>query len=70
MRSHPHYRSSRTGRFIGMDLREPPIDFQALAASMGVSACRVTDASQIGDAVTAAIAAREPRLVEITIGTE
>ncbi len=70
MRSHPHYRSTRTGRFIGMDLREPPIDFQALAASMGVSACRVTEAGQIGDAVTAAIAARKPRLVEITIGTE
>jgi benzoylformate decarboxylase len=70
MRSHPDYLSARTGRYIGMDLHDPPIDFQALATSMGVPACRVTEAAQIGDAVTAAIASRKPRLVEIVIGTE
>jgi benzoylformate decarboxylase len=70
MRSHPDYLSTRTGRYIGMDLRDPTIDFQALAASMGVPATRVTKAEEIGNAVTGAIASRKPRLVEIVVGTE
>jgi len=70
MRSHPNYLSARTGRFIGMDLRDPAVDFQALAAAMGVPARRVTVATEIGEAVKGAIASRKPRLVEILIGTE
>ncbi len=70
MRSHPDYSSTRTGRFIGMDLRDPELDFQALATSMGVPACKVTKAAQIGDAVTGAIASRKPNVVEIVIDTE
>ena len=41
MRSQEHYASARAGRFIGMDLVDPTIDFMALAASMGVRASRI-----------------------------
>ncbi|MBU9198316.1 MULTISPECIES: thiamine pyrophosphate-dependent enzyme [Burkholderia] len=37
MKSQHHFASVRAGRFIGMDLDEPPIDFLALAAP---GACR------------------------------
>jgi len=70
MRTQPHYLSARAGRFIGMDLRDPAIDFQALAASMGVSACRIDKAAEIGEAVRQAITSRKPRLIEIVVGTE
>ena len=38
MRSQPHYLSAQTGQFIGMDIADPPIDFQSLSRAMGVPA--------------------------------
>ena len=70
MRSQTHYTSARTGRFIAMDINDPPVDFLALAASMGVSAERVTDASEIRPRVAAAIASGVPNLIEVVIETE
>ena len=70
MRSQTHYTSARTGRFIAMDMTDPPIDFLALAASMGVPAERVTEAAQIRPRVAAAIASGLPNLIEVVVETE
>lgn len=57
----------RTGRFIGMDLDDPPIDFVALARSMAVDATTVDHAADVGDAVRAALASGRPHLLELPI---
>ncbi len=70
MRTQSHYLSVRTGRFIGMDLASPAVDFQSLAKSMGVPARRLTAAAEIHDALREGIASCRPNLIEIVIGTE
>jgi benzoylformate decarboxylase len=59
--------SVRTGRFVGMELDDPPIDFLALATSMGVAATRVDHADDVGDVVRGALATGGPHLVELAI---
>jgi benzoylformate decarboxylase len=59
--------SVRTGRFVGMDLDEPPIDFPALARSMGVDATVVESAGDVGDALRAAMATGRPHVLELPI---
>lgn len=54
-------------RFIGMDLRDPEIDFVQLAASMGVPARRVTDPQDVAPALREAFAAAGPRLVDVRV---
>jgi benzoylformate decarboxylase len=70
MRSQPHSLSAQTGRFIGMDLTKPPIDFGALATAMGLPAKRLGRADEIADTVTEAIASCRPNLIEIAVGVE
>jgi benzoylformate decarboxylase len=57
----------RTGRFVGMDLDDPPIDFLALAASMAVDATRIDHASDVGDAMRSALASGRPHVLELPI---
>jgi benzoylformate decarboxylase len=57
----------RTGRYVGMDLDQPPVDFVALAQSMGVAASLVTTAADVGDALQAAMATGKPHLLELPI---
>ena len=56
-------------RFIGMDLDSPPVDYQALAASMGVPSVRVDSAADAGDAVRAGLDANGPTLIEVPVAT-
>jgi benzoylformate decarboxylase len=56
--------AARTGRFIGMDLDDPPVDFLALARSMAVDATALDHA---GDAVKAALATGRPHVLELPI---
>ena len=67
MRAQPHFLSARSNRFIAMDLVDPPVDFLALAASMGVPARRVGSAADIAGAVEAGIASGVPNLIELPI---
>ena len=53
----------------GMDLDRPPVDFCALAASMGVPAQRVEKAADVGPAAEAAWASGRPALLELPIAT-
>ncbi|MGK2947910.1 MAG: thiamine pyrophosphate-binding protein [Acidimicrobiales bacterium] len=59
--------SARTGRFVGMDLDAPPIDFLALATSMGVGGTMVESAADVGDVVRTALAAGRPHVIELPI---
>ncbi len=57
----------KTEKFIGMDLRDPEIDFIALAQSLGVPARRVTSAAEIGPALKESIAAGGPHLIDVSV---
>ena len=61
------YANAKAGRFVGMDVVDPAIDFQALAASMGVPAERADDREAIGAAVGRALKRDGPSLIEIPI---
>jgi benzoylformate decarboxylase len=59
--------SAATGRFVGMDLADPPVDFSALAVSMGVAATRIDKAADVGPAAEAAWRSGQPALLELPI---
>jgi benzoylformate decarboxylase len=61
------YANAKAGRFIGMDVVDPAIDFQALAASMGVPAERANDRDAIGAAIARGLEREGPSLIEIPI---
>ena len=61
------YANAKAGRFVGMDVVDPAIDFQALAASMGVPAERADDREAIGAAVGRALERDGPSLIEVPI---
>jgi benzoylformate decarboxylase len=56
-----------TDRFIGMDFVDPPIEFAALARSLGVQGHRIGNPAAFTSAYAEALAAREPVLLEIMI---
>jgi benzoylformate decarboxylase len=56
-----------TDRFVGMDIRDPAIDFTGLAQSMGVPARRVTDPDDVVPALREAAARAGPGLVEVMV---
>lgn len=56
-----------SNRFIGMDIRDPEIDFMALAQSMGLHATHVSDPQDLGDALKAALASGRPNLLEVAV---
>lgn len=56
-----------TDRFVGMDIRDPAIDFCALARSMGVPARRVADPNDVVPALREAAARGGPGLVEVMV---
>jgi benzoylformate decarboxylase len=56
-----------TERFIGMDLRQPEIDFVALSQSLGVPAQRIDDPDAVAPALKAAIASGGPSLLDVRV---
>jgi benzoylformate decarboxylase len=57
----------KTDKFTGMDLREPELDFVALAQSFGIAARRVTDPQDIAPALREAFASGKPNLIDIRV---
>jgi len=56
------------GRYEGLDLVEPAIDYVALAQSLGVPAVKVTEPDELADAVRESLAGRQgPRLIEVPV---
>ena len=54
-------------RFTGMDLRDPEIDFVALATSMGLAAKRISRPDQIAPALREGLASGTPNLLDIRV---
>ena len=53
--------------FIGMDIRDPDIDFVRLAQSMGLQSRRVDRAADLADALKAGIDSGLPNLIEVRV---
>lgn len=60
-------RNAVAGKFVGMDVDNPAIDFQALAKSMGVPSTLAKTAGDVSTAVTAALREKGPVLIEIPV---
>jgi len=54
-------------RFVGMDLRDPSIDYTGLARAFGLAARRVTDPADIAPALREAVASGAPYLIEVMV---
>jgi benzoylformate decarboxylase len=59
--------SARSGRYVGMDLADPGIDFVALAGSMGIAGRTVEDAEELEQAVDEALGSGKPQLLHVPI---
>jgi benzoylformate decarboxylase len=57
----------KTDQFTGMDLRDPEIDFLALAKSYGLAARRVTDPQDIAPALREAFSSGQPNLIDVRV---
>ena len=55
------------GKYLGMDLVEPEVDFVGLSRSFGVEARRVTDPEELSEAVRDSLDRTEPILLDVTI---
>ena len=53
--------------FTGMDFHDPPIDFVALAQSMGVTARRITELDEFVPALESALAHDGPDLLDVVV---
>jgi benzoylformate decarboxylase len=53
--------------FIGMDLRDPPLDFVQLAQGYGLEARRVSEPAEIGAVLREAFTCGRPNLVELRV---
>jgi benzoylformate decarboxylase len=58
---------AKQGKFVGMDLVQPEIDFVALAKSLGVAAERVSKPQEVGRALKQAFSRHGPSLIDIPI---
>jgi benzoylformate decarboxylase len=59
--------AAQTGRYVAMDLDDPPIDFVTLARAMGVDAALVEKTTDVTEATRAALASGRPYLLELPI---
>jgi benzoylformate decarboxylase len=56
-----------TDRFMGMDFIDPPIEFAALAAALGMQSHRVDNPVAFKAAYAEAVAASKPTLIEVVV---
>lgn len=61
------YSNAVAGRFVGMDVADPAVDFEALAKSMGVPSERADTREAIAAAVARGLGREGPTLIEIKI---
>jgi benzoylformate decarboxylase len=54
-------------QFVGMDMSQPPVDFAALAASMGVRAHRIIEPGEVAPALEEAMAHDGPTLLDVLV---
>jgi benzoylformate decarboxylase len=58
------------GRFVGLDMTQPEVDFVALSRSLGVEAERVADPDELAQKVAASLRGDVPRVFEAPISRE
>jgi benzoylformate decarboxylase len=54
-------------KFVGMDIKDPAIDYVGLAGAMGVPGRRVTDPNDVAPALREAAERRGPSLIEVVV---
>jgi benzoylformate decarboxylase len=59
--------SAQTGRYVGMDLERPRIDFVGLAQAMGVPGERVASVEEIGPVLSQALGRGGPILIDVEV---
>ena len=59
--------SRNSARFVGMDLRDPAIDFVAVAEGLGMHAQRISEPGAISAALNKAVKSGVPNLVEVIV---
>jgi benzoylformate decarboxylase len=57
----------KSDKFTGMDIREPELDFVALARSMGLAARRIAEPQEIAPALREAFASGKPNLIDVRV---
>jgi len=55
------------GRFVGLDVVDPAVDYVGLARSLGVAASRVSEPEELTEAVRASLASDAPQVIEVPI---
>ncbi len=55
------------GKYVGLDLAEPEVDFVGLARSLGVEARRVTEPSELSAVLAESFASEQPMLIDVPI---
>lgn len=53
--------------YIGMDFKDPPVDFTGVAKSLGLEATKVTDPSQLKSVLSSAISRPGAKLIEVVV---
>ncbi len=61
--------NAQAGRFLGLDVVDPAIDYVGLARSLGVAACRIDEPEKLAEKVAASLAGDVPQVIEVPIGT-
>jgi len=61
------YENAMAGKFVGMDVTDPAIDFAALALSMGVPHHRADDRYSLLSAASRAVADGGPAMIEVAV---
>ncbi|MCC7273151.1 MAG: thiamine pyrophosphate-binding protein [Alphaproteobacteria bacterium] len=59
--------AAQTGRYVGMDLDDPAVDFLGLARSLGLPAERATTVADATDLLAKGIASGGPMLIDVTL---
>ncbi|MEX0819725.1 MAG: thiamine pyrophosphate-dependent enzyme, partial [Pirellulaceae bacterium] len=58
------------GRFEGLDLRGPEIDYVSLAQSLGVDACRISEPDELSERVAESLREQKLQLFDVPIARE
>jgi benzoylformate decarboxylase len=53
--------------YVGMDFADPPVDFTALAKSLGLEAIRITDPGQLKSTLSSAFSRPGTKLIEVVV---
>jgi benzoylformate decarboxylase len=59
--------AAQSDTYVAMDLEDPRVDFVRLAESLGVRAERIEKATEVGPAVSRALATPGPTLLDVEL---